>query len=142
MALIKKIIAPTDLSELAARGIAYAFSLAQEFGAELVVINVIAPDEANYVSPGEIQEHKRMLDEFMEENFAGGGSKVSMRKVVEAGPPSSTVTYWAKNENADLIVMSSHGRSGLSRVLMGSVTEQILRTAPCPVLVVPLERQD
>jgi nucleotide-binding universal stress UspA family protein len=139
---IKKILAPTDFSDLAATGVAYAFNLAQELGAELVVINVITPDESNYVSSGEIQEHKRMLNDFIEENFAGAESTVRIRKIVEPGPPSSTVVYSAKNESADLIVMSSHGRSGLPRVLMGSVTEQILRKAPCPVLVVPLERQD
>ncbi len=142
MAMIKKILAPTDFSELAATGVAYAFSLARELGAELLVLNAIAPDEANYVSTGEIQDHERMLDEFLEENFGGAGSSVSMRKMVEPGPPASTLAYWAKKESADLIVMSSHGRSGLSRVLMGSVTEQVLRKAPCPVLVVPLERQE
>jgi nucleotide-binding universal stress UspA family protein len=142
MAMIKKILAPTDFSDLAATGVAYAFHLARELGAELLVLNVIMPDEANYVSNNEIQEHKRMLDEFLDENFSGGESSVKIRKIVEPGPPASTVTYWAKSESTDLIVMSSHGRSGLSRVLMGSVTEQVLRKSPCPVLVVPLERQD
>ena len=141
MAMITKILAPTDFSDLAATGVAYAVSLARELGAELLVLTVIAPDEANYVSSGEIQEHERMLDEFMEENFGGAGSDVKIRKMVEPGPPPSTVIYWAKNERANLIVMSSHGRTGLSRVLMGSVTEEVLRKSPYPVLVVPLDRR-
>jgi len=140
MAMIKKILAPTDCSELSARGVGYAMLLAQDLGAELVLMNVVAPDESNYVSTGEIQEHKRMLDDFLAEKV--GGANTSVRKIVEPGSPASTVIYWAKNESPDLIVMSSHGRSGLSRVLMGSVTEQILRRSPCPVVVVPLERQD
>jgi nucleotide-binding universal stress UspA family protein len=140
--MIRSILAPTDFSDLAARGVAYAFQLAQELGAELAVINVITPDESNYVSSSEIQEHQRMLNDFIEENFAGAESTVRIRKIVEPGVPASTVTYWARNEKTDLIVMSSHGRTGLSRVLMGSVTEQVLRKSPCPVLVVPLDRQD
>jgi nucleotide-binding universal stress UspA family protein len=140
--MIKKILAPTDFSELASTGVAYAHQLARDLGAELVVMNVIAPDESNYVSSSEHQEHKRQLDEFVDENFGGAGSSVIIRKVVEPGAPAGTITYWAKNENPDLIVMSSHGRSGLARAVMGSVAEEVLRKSRCPVLVVPMERQD
>jgi nucleotide-binding universal stress UspA family protein len=137
--MIKKILAPTDFSDLAATGVAYAFQLAKELGAELVVMNIIVPDESNYVSSAELQKHKRMLDEFIEENFAGAAAGMRIRKVVEPGTPAPTLVYWAKGETPDLIVMSSHGRTGLARALIGSVTEQVLRNSPCPVLVVPVE---
>jgi nucleotide-binding universal stress UspA family protein len=140
--MIKRILAPTDFSEVAATGVAYAYQLASDLEAELIVITVIAPDESNYVSSGELQERKRQLDEFIAENFGGAGSNVIVRKLVESGVPAATIAYWARDQKPDLIVMSSHGRTGLKRALMGSVAEEVLRNSPCPVLVVPMERQD
>jgi nucleotide-binding universal stress UspA family protein len=64
-----------------------------------------------------------------------------MRQVVDAGQPFGIIVDYAEKEGVDLIVMSSHGRSGLSRMLIGSVTDKILRGAPCPVLVVPVEKE-
>ena len=140
MAMIKKILAPTDFSDLSAKGVRYASQLAKESGAELVVMNIVPLDESNVASKREIDQHKLELDEFLVDRDMG--SDLNIRKLVEPGVPSSTIVYFAEKENCDLIVMSSHGRSGLSRVLMGSVTEHILRKSPCPVLVVPLERHD
>ncbi len=65
-----------------------------------------------------------------------------MRQLVDAGQPFGAIVDCAEKEAVDLIVMSSHGRSGLSRMLIGSVTDKILRGAPCPVLVVPLEKKE
>ena len=62
---------------------------------------------------------------------------MKLREVVLAGQPYSAIVDCAENEQADLIVMSSHGRSGLSRMLIGSVTDRLLRAAKCPVMVVP-----
>lgn len=140
MAMMKKILAPTDFSDLSAKGVRYASQLAKETGAELVVMNVVALDESNFASKREIDQHKLELDEFIVNRDVG--ADLNIRKLIEPGVPSATIVYFAEKENCDLIVMSSHGRSGLSRVLMGSVTEQILRKSPCPVLVVPLDRQD
>ncbi|HEY7556312.1 MAG TPA: universal stress protein [Candidatus Binatia bacterium] len=142
MAMIKKILAPTDFSDLSASGVRYACQLAKEIGAELVVINIVALDESNVADKRELEQHKRQLDEFFTDKVAGVGSGLSIRKVVEPGQPYSTIVYWAENERVDLIVTSSHGRSGLSRVLMGSVTEEIIRKSPCPVLVVPMAREN
>jgi nucleotide-binding universal stress UspA family protein len=139
MPKIKKILAPTDFSDLSAKGVRYACELAKEIGAELVVMNIVPLDESNFASKREIDQHKLELDEFLVDRNVG--SDLNIRKLVEPGVPSATIVYFAEKENCDLIVMSSHGRTGLSRVLMGSVTEEILRKSPCPVLVVPLERQ-
>ena len=140
MAMIKKILAPTDFSDISAKGVGYACQLTKEVGAELIIINIVTLDESNLVNKREMEEHKRLLDEFLKQKVGEAGSGLNLRKVVEPGQPDSTVVHWAENESVDLLVMSSHGRSGLSRVLMGSVTEQILRKSPCPVLVVPMER--
>ena len=142
MAMIKKILAPTDFSDLSARGVRYACQLAKDVGAELVVINIVTLDESNVANKREVERHKLELDEFMTDKVVGAGSDLIIRKVVEPGQPYSTIVYWAANEGIDLIVTSSHGRSVLSRVLMGSVAEEIMRKSTCPVLVVPMEREN
>lgn len=139
MAMIKRILAPTDFSELSANGVRYASQLAKELGSELVIMNIVPLDESNFASKREIDQHKLELDEFLVDRDVN--PDLNLRKLVEPGVPSGTIISFAERENCDLIVMSSHGRSGLSRVLVGSVTEQILRKSPCPVLVVPLDRQ-
>jgi nucleotide-binding universal stress UspA family protein len=141
MAMIKRILAPTDFSDVSAKGVLYACQLAKEAGAELVVMNIVTLDESNVVSKREMEQHKQLLDEFLADKVAAVGSDITIRKVVEPGQPYSTIVHWAENEGIDLIVISSHGRRGLSRMVMGSVTEEILRKSPCPVLVVPMERQ-
>jgi nucleotide-binding universal stress UspA family protein len=140
MPKIKKILAPTDFSELSVKGVRYACELAKEIGAELVVMNIVPLDESNFASKREIDQHKLELDEFLLARDLN--PNLNIRKLVEPGVPSGAIISFAERENCDLIVMSSHGRSGLSRVLVGSVTEQILRKSPCPVLVVPLDSQE
>ena len=140
MAMLKRILAPTDFSELSAKGVRYASQLAKELGSELIVMNIVPLDESNFVSKREIDQHKRELDEFLVNRDVK--PDLNLRKLVEPGLPSGAIISFAERENCDLIVMSSHGRSGLSRLLVGSVTEQILRKSPCLVLVVPLDRPE
>jgi nucleotide-binding universal stress UspA family protein len=140
MAMIKRILAPTDFSELSAKGVRYASQLTKELGSELVIMNIVPLDESNFASKREIDQHKLELDEFLLARDLN--PNLNIRKLVEPGVPSGAIISFAERENCDLIVMSSHGRSGLSRVLVGSVTEQILRKSPCPVLVVPLDSQE
>jgi nucleotide-binding universal stress UspA family protein len=138
--MIKKILAPTDFSDLSAKGVRYACQLAKDVGAELVVMNIVTLDESNLIDKREMEQHKRQLDEFLTDKVGDVAADLNIRKVVEAGQPFTTVAHLAGNEGVDLIVMSSHGRGGLSRVLMGSVTEETLRKSRCPVLVVPSDR--
>jgi nucleotide-binding universal stress UspA family protein len=63
-----------------------------------------------------------------------------MRQVVDAGQPFAAIVDCAEKEGVNLVFMSSHGRTGLSRMLIGSVTDKILRGVSCPVLVVPVEK--
>ncbi|HXV80079.1 MAG TPA: universal stress protein, partial [Candidatus Binatia bacterium] len=133
MGMLNKILAPTDFSELSAKGVRYASQLAKELGSELIVMNIVPLDESNFASKREIDQHKLELDEFLVDRDVK--PDLNLRKLVEPGVPSGAIISFAERENCDLIVMSSHGRSGLSRLLVGSVTEQILRKSPCPVLV-------
>jgi nucleotide-binding universal stress UspA family protein len=116
--------------------------LAKEVGAELIILNVVLLDETNVVDKREMERHKKRLDEFIAENIAGAGADLKIRNVVDAGQPFGAIIDWAEKERIDLIVMSSHGRSGLSRMLIGSVTDKVLRGASCPALVVPVEKDN
>jgi universal stress protein A len=141
MALLKKILAPTDFSDLSTKGVRYACQLAKEVGAALLLVNVVLLDESGATDKREIEEHKHHLDEFFKTKLADAGSGVKMRRLVETGEPSAAIADLAESEHVDLIVMSTHGRSGISRFLIGSVTDKLVRRSPCPVLVVPLERE-
>jgi nucleotide-binding universal stress UspA family protein len=137
MSMLKKILAPTDFSDLSAKGVRYACQLARDVGAELVIFNVVTLDETNAINKQEVEQHKQRLDKFVTQQLKDVGADVKMRKVVDAGQPYGAIVDCAENERIDLIVMSTHGRGGLSRMLIGSVTDKILRGSPCPVLVVP-----
>ena len=142
MAMLKTILAPTDFSDLSANGVRYACQLARDMGAALIVFNVVALDESNAVNKREIEQHKKRLEEFVAEKVADAGVGLKVRQMVDAGQPFGAIVDRAEKEGVDLIVMSSHGRSGLSRMLIGSVTDKILRGGPCPVLVVPAKTEN
>ena len=142
MAMLKTILAPTDFSDLSAKGVRYACQLARDIGAALIIFNVVALDESNAVNKREIEQHKKQLEEFVAEKVADAGVGLKVRQMVDAGQPFGAIVDCAEKEGVDLIVMSSHGRSGLSRMLIGSVTDKILRGGSCPVLVVPAKTEN
>ncbi len=150
---IKRILAPTDLSALSAKGIEYAAELAAKLGAELVVWHAVRTEEfvsharllENSPAPARVEQqlvhlvdrHKELLHEFVKRHTAGA-SGVNPKEVVEMSEPQRSMGDFAKKNSIDLIVMSTHGRSGIGRMVMGSVTEKVLRHSPCPVLAVPV----
>jgi universal stress protein A len=147
---VRKILAPTDLSKLSLTGLRYAFSLAQSFGAVVTVYHVINRDEImqfseqlkRFGNPVAIGRHtENLLDEsqdalshFLRENLSDLLPLVEVRTKVEMGLPYKNIVERAREDGADLIVMSTHGRTGFSHVLLGSVTEKVVRTASCPVV--------
>ena len=139
MALLKRILAPTDFSDLSVKGVRYACQLAKDVGAELIVVNVVLVDESGVVDKQEIKEHKQQPDDLFETKLADAGSGLTIGKIVETGEPSAAIADRAESEQVDLIVISTHGRGGISRFLIGSVTDKLVRRSPSPVLVVPLE---
>jgi nucleotide-binding universal stress UspA family protein len=142
MAMLKTILAPTDFSDLSANGVRYACQLARDMSAALIIFNVVVLDESNAVNERETEQHKKRLEEFVAEKVADAGVGLKMRQMVDAGQPFGAIVDCAEKEGVDLIVMSSHGRSGLSRMLIGSVTDKILRGGSCPVLVVPAKTEN
>jgi universal stress protein A len=140
---IKKILVPTDLSDLSQAGVRYALELAKAAGAEVTVYHVVCRDEFMrydllHVRPllmdNLLQKYRRQLSGFIEERFADLLPSIALRQEVELGVPEDSIVAKAKEQGADLIVISTHGRTGLSHMFMGSVTEHVIRHAPCPVL--------
>jgi len=81
-----------------------------------------------------LPRQKELLHDFIKENFADMFDKVKIRQVVDAGKPYNKIVAAAAEGNADLIIMSTHGRTGIKQVMLGSVTAQVVAHADCPVL--------
>jgi nucleotide-binding universal stress UspA family protein len=140
----KQIICPVDFSESSVRALAYAAALARWYDAHLTVLHVVPTFESMQVR-GDLGDPVRVLTPMPREQVLAEMSRslnlaaVSPRAtpIAEAGDPQATIIDQAVSKKADLIVMGTHGRRGFKRLLLGSVTEAVLREAPCPVLTVP-----
>jgi len=144
MAKVKKILAPTDLSALSKRGIRYALEMARDSSAEVIVYHIIdlgdeRPERRDVFGPYHdmLEDHRRILDKFLHENFADCIDLVEVRQVVEFGRSFKNIVEMADHENADMIVMATHGRTGLDHVILGSVAEKVVARSSRPVLVIP-----
>jgi len=138
---IKKILAPTDLSKLSRPALRYALELASEQNATVIVYHVISEDSDwlgsdDRLNPASalLPQRRERLHAFVQEHFADMTGNVELTELVEAGVPHNKIVEKAQSENADLIVMSTHGRTGFQQVLLGSVTAKVVARAGCPVL--------
>src|SRR5579885_924292 len=143
-----KILAPTDFSDDSKLALSYAIALAQKFGAEVIVVHVdqpLAPVMIGDLSPGldmgtvnRIAEEQRLmaLKELDQEIVRLRDAGIKARSLMRVGAPFLEIIHAAQSENVDLIVMGTHGRSGLAHVLMGSVAERVVNKAPCAVLTI------
>jgi nucleotide-binding universal stress UspA family protein len=141
VAKLSKIIAPTDLSKLSRAAVRYALEMALDRNATVLVYYVISEDgdwfgkDERFNPAGAlIPQGMQRLREFMRDHFEDLLGKVSITEAVEAGVPYHKIVQKAEEENADLIVMSTHGRTGFEQVLLGSVTAKVVARASCPVL--------
>jgi universal stress protein A len=140
MKKVEKILAPTDLSELSRVGLEYALELASGWGAEVTVYLVANAGELASYKASSLEDllakHQQALSGFLNEHFAKLLPLVEVHEKVEIGSPATNIIAEAENQGSDLIVMSTHDRTGLAHVLMGSVTEQVVRNSGCPVFSV------
>ena len=135
----RTIVVATDFSDASALALEYARVLAKKFGAGLRVLHVVetprplgteiiyAP-EAMSVSDVAIADAQRLMGETVAK-FEG----MPVVGQVLLGNPARKIVEYASDHDVDLLVIGTHGRSGLSHLLMGSVAERVVRTAPCPV---------
>ena len=139
---IKHILVPIDFSDCSKKALQYALPLAKEHQAALTLLYVVAPAygagesggvdyaqlEASMRQGGEKELAKLAVDEVRGE--------VSADTLVRVGSPAREIIETARSLPADLIVISTHGRTGLKHVFLGSVAEHVVQRAPCPVFVV------
>ena len=140
---IKRILCPTDFSAIAEKAVEYAVFLASSHNAELQLLHVVDYLHGfdNYLilsmTPHEISERmEKHANEDLSEVVNQIKESVKTEKAVRHGKASVQIIKMAREMKADLIVMGSHGRTGLSHVIIGSVAEAVVRHAYCPVLVV------
>ena len=137
MFAIRTILHPTDFSERSDCAFHLACSLARDHGARVIVLHVFPPP----VVHGEVVA-RRQPDGYEDRLWADlrrirpPDPKVAVEHRLLEGEPAKAILHAARDGGCDLIVMGTHGRTGLRRVLMGSVAEEVVRLAPCPVLTV------
>ncbi|MEQ9406355.1 MAG: universal stress protein [Fuerstiella sp.] len=140
MILLNQIMVATDFSERSLLAIAYAVELARPFHAEVVGCHVMEPAHALLPAmaggpESSVDVRASQAREETESLLRKAGAN-RYRVLIEKGNPTREIIRVARNERIDLIVVSTHGRSGLAHMLLGSNAENIVRLAPCPVLVV------
>ena len=142
---IRSILAPTDFSKHAETALRYACGLAETLGASLHLLHVlsdivpIGPDPmlAAVLPPEYYVESERTSHEALKDLLQPSwGVPASIETSVRWGAPDAVIVEFAAAKAVDLIVIATHGRTGLSHVLLGSVAERIVREAPCPVLTI------
>ena len=139
--MYKKILVPTDGSEFAKKAQKHALFLANVSGAEIIAVSVT---ENNFVNglplDDEIYQLNQILNERSEENLKEfdklNDSDVEVTHIIREGSPAKVILEVANEENVDLIVMGSSGKSGFDRFIMGSVADKVVNSAKCAVLVV------
>ena len=145
MIAIRRILVPTDFSDNSNAAVRFAAELADKFGAEIVLLHVVQdlalvlPDA---VMPTPVATPN--LDDMIASAKAGIGNVVAAlglarlnpKSEVRVGAPATEIVAAAGDLKADLLCISTHGRTGLAHLLLGSVAEKIVRHAPCPVLTV------
>jgi nucleotide-binding universal stress UspA family protein len=136
---IKSILHPTDFSDYSKFALELSSSIARDYGAKLVILHVKQPaiipsgvmTPEPVESPETMAELRKKLDA-----LTPADPKVAVEHVMLIGNEAEEIVRLAEDQGYDLIVMGTHGRTGIGRMLMGSVAEMVVRRAPCPVLTV------
>lgn len=152
MIQLQRVLWPTDFSELSLHGGRYARELARQFNAELHVVHVAAPPMAPDVSvtmpvdlPSTYGEEELLdaaraeLSHILEDELSDVDRVVAD---VFFGEPARGICRYADEHEIELVVVCTHGRTGLRHVLIGSTTERVVQHAPCPVLVIKNPERD
>lgn len=145
---LKNILVPIDFSDCSKKALCYALPLAKEHQAAITLLYVAPPaygaaeytgvDYAQLIETIRVGGEKELNKWAADEVFAG----ISTETVVRVGSPAPEIVKVARELPADLVVISTHGRTGLKHVFLGSVVEQVVQRAPCPVFVVRERERD
>ena len=152
---LKKILVPTDCSENSKKALVYAVRLAQRNNSSVILFHVFEPPEFVRQLPQDYsyeahEEMRKQCDTAMRRSAetlgmlseAVKGSNIQIEISQRLGTPYEEIVKFAKEKEGDLIVIATHGYTGLNHFLLGSTAERVVRLAPCPVLVVRKEERD
>lgn len=158
MLLFKKILCPTDFSEPSYKALKAANDLAKEFSSELILLHVVSPLQAFPTAPGfapgqpaasgyiptqvsaEVENHAtESLKLTLREKISG---EVKAKSELLYGNPAEEIAKYAEESNVSVIVMGTHGFTGWRHLLLGSVTEKVVRLSTCPVITIPAHEED
>jgi nucleotide-binding universal stress UspA family protein len=142
---LTQVLCPVDLSEMSIRALAYAGAVAEWYGSRLTVLHVVPSFEPMEVRAGALFDPvhfaypmtRDQIEERLQDAVREAGITSGVTCVAEAGVPAAVIANQTVATAAELIVMATHGRSGWRRLMLGSVAEEVLQTAPCAVLTVP-----
>jgi nucleotide-binding universal stress UspA family protein len=146
MVSFRHVLCPVDFSESSLRALDYAVILARRFDAHLTVLHAAPTFDPLTIRAGSLADDVRLVNlptreevvaELARAAHDSGADADRLNTVAEVGQTVPTIVDQAVTRKADLLVVGTHGRSGFERFLLGSVTEKLLRKAPCPVLTVP-----
>ena len=141
---LKKILVPIDFSEESKKALLYALPFAEQFGAEIILLHVVTPmirPEGYMIVPVALEgrtvawmyEREQQLASLRHREI---GEMIKGGNIVQMGKPDQEIITLAKARKVDLIIIATHGYSGLKHVVLGSTAERVVRHAPCPVLIV------
>jgi nucleotide-binding universal stress UspA family protein len=144
MVTISRILFPTDFSEHADHAWPFALYFAQEFGAEVHLLHVVTPPppllegyslnfDPEQITSALTAEANVSIDRLLQ---AAQGRSLTFQREIRVGVDFHEIINYARTHRIDLIVMATHGRTGLAHALVGSVAEKVVRKAPCPVLTI------
>jgi nucleotide-binding universal stress UspA family protein len=136
---VTKILYPTDFSPYSNQAYFHAVALADKHGASLTIVYVYAPGFGTPEATADGEKDRQYWQSQLEQ-IRPVDSHIPVRHVFLEGDPATEIVRFAADAGIDLIVMGTHGRTGLERLLMGSVAEKVMREAPCSVLVVKLPK--
>jgi nucleotide-binding universal stress UspA family protein len=142
---LHRILVPTDFSKFSQVALGYASALAEKFSAELHLLHIVQdlavfiPDMITVAPPPAptVEQMTKAVQVAFDHLIKDCQlERFKVHREVREGTPFYEIVRYAKEQNIDLIIMGTHGHTGLTHMLLGSVTEKVVRKAPCPVLTV------
>jgi universal stress protein A len=141
--MFKKIVCPIDFSEFTDEIVAYAVDLTAKYGSELHLFHVIpslnyfTPYES-FLNPENLVSIEKNIEKEVDKDFDVIMARIGVpaKKIIKTGVTFVEIIDYIKEQNVDLVVMGTHGRSGIEHILIGSVAEKVVRKSPCPVLTI------
>lgn len=149
MIKLKKILYPTDFSESSLEALKYGVSFAKEFGAKLILMHVVSENTEGLNLPrvSSLESVEQELVQEAERNLKvlipiEQRKNLDWEMAILRGHPANEIMLYAHQNDIDLIIIGTHGRSGFEHIIFGSTAEKVVRKAPCPVLTVkPAQRE-